>query len=385
MDGALPGLPPPTHNPLKMKRRSALKILGKSSFVPLLGGFPAIRIGAKKVDLTEVRERVNDHFRSLLIEGAPYGAYATGTADPTDVYAPTDIAIARHIMGEVLTDTLSDTQRRQWIDYINSYQNPEDGSYRERYRHSKLHANGMVIGALGVLGGRQQYPVKLYDAFDTIPEVGPWLEQIDWAKQWGASHLFWGGIHCYSLSSRCDPEWLAYVFRWLDDNLDEQTGWWRKGTVYTDRHQPLGGSVHIIPIYQHHGRRFPEPERVIDSVLALQLPSGRWLDREKDRKQIMHYLELDALYALSYAGSLAPGYREDDIMKSVNRYADLVHGYWNGPASEWQQLHPHRTLSMVGTFGLLQKMLPERFVDAVEWTDIFSDIRLYDTAAVEAV
>ncbi len=350
--------------------------------IPVIAGYPAFRIRQPTLALSEVREQVNDHFRSLLIKGSPYGAYA---ADATDLYASCDVAIARHIMGESLTKTLSASRCREWIAYINTYQQPADGSYTERYNHSKLHANGMTIGALGVLGGRQKYPVQLYEAFDTVEKVGPWLEQINWAQQWGASHLFWGGIHCYSLSRECDPAWLAYVFQWLDDNLDEQTGWWREGTVYTDRHQPLGGSVHILPLYQHHGRTFPYPERIIDSVLALQLPNGRWLNRAKDRDQIMHYLELDALYALRYLGTLAPGYRENDVMKAVNRYADLVHTYWNQPSPTWPKLHPHRILSMVGTFGLLQKLLPDRFTDQVAWTDIFSDIQLYNTAAVEAV
>ena len=366
-------------------RRSALKVIGKSTLLPVIGSFPAFHIRQPTVALSEVRKQVDGHFRSLLIKALPYGAYATGDAEKTDLYATCDVAITRHIMGEPLTKTLSTRHRQEWIAYINTYQQPEDGSYTERYGHAKLHANGMTIGALGVLGGRQKYAVKLYEAFDTVEKVGPWLEQINWAKQWGASHLFWGGIHCYSLSSECNLAWLDYVFRWLDRNLDEQNGWWRKGTPYTDRHQPLGGSVHILPLYQHHGRAFPYPERVIDSVLALQLPNGRWLNRAKDRDQVMHYLELDALYALSSMRRLAPEYREDDIVKAVNRYADLAHNYWNQPSPTWPKLHPHRILSMVGTFGLLQKLLPDRFVDPVAWTDIFSDIQLYNTAAVEAI
>ena len=359
--------------------------MGAGTLVPVIGSYPAFCSRQPTLDFSEVRKQVNDHFRSLLTKGLTYGAYGTGVSDQTDLYASCGVAIARHVMGESLTKTLRADQRQEWIDYINTYQQPADGSYTERYNHSKLHANGMTIGALGVLGGRQKYSVKLYEAFDTVEKVEPWLEQINWAKQWGASHLFWGGIHCYSLSRTCEPTWLDYVFRWLDNNVDEQTGWWRKGTVYTDRHQPLGGSVHILPLYQHHGRPFPYPERVIDSVLALQLPNGRWLNRAKDRDQIMHYLELDALYALSYTKSLAPGYRKDDIKTAVNRYADLVHRYWNQPSPTWPKLHPHRILSMVGTFGLLQKLLPERFTDQVAWTDIFSDIQLYNTAAVEAV
>jgi len=367
-----------------MNRRKTLKVLSNSvllSFAPFSFNF---QVKKTVIDLKEVRRKVNDCFGQMRVKNAPYGAYHTGLQSrETDLYASCDVAIARHIMGENLTETLSATQKEDWVSYINSFQQAEDGSYTERFNHSKLHANGMSIGALGVLGGKQKYPVKLYEAFNTIEKACPWLEQINWEKQWSASHLFWGGIHCYSLSKACDQAWLDYVFDWLNANLDENTGWWRKGTQYTDRHQPLGGSVHIIPIYQHHDRVFPYPKQVIDSVLALQLPNGRWLERPKDEAHVMHYLELDALYALDYMGTLAPGYRKDDILIAVNKYADLVCDYWNHDASGWQNQHPHRILSMVGTFGLLQKILPNRFKDSTQWTDIFSDIKLYNTAKVE--
>ncbi|HEV7347360.1 hypothetical protein [Telluribacter sp.] len=371
-----------------MYRREALLWIGKSGLLPFVAKLPEFSIRSVTIDLSEVRRRINGHFASLLSSERPYGAYGTTSSQEVDLYASCDVAIARHIMGEALAETLTEDQKQQWIDYINSYQAPEDGSYTARFGHSKLHANGMVIGALGVLGGRQRYPVRLYDAFDTVEEAVPWLEQIDWAKQWSASHLFWGGIHCYSLSSACTVAWREAVFAWLNKNLDGKTGWWRKGTTYTDRHQPLGGSVHILPMYQHHDRAFLYPERVIDSVLALQLPNGRWLDRPNPkvkRQHVMHYLELDALYALQYMGTLAPGYRTKEIGKAVHHYADMVVNYWNDPQSDWQNQHPHQILSMVGTFGLLQKLLPERFVDTTPWTDIFSDIRLYDTSAVEVL
>lgn len=368
-----------------MNRRNSIKILSKTallSFTPALFNF---QVKKPEIDLQEVRRKINSLFENLRIKEKAYGAYALGLhAGKTDLYASCDVAIARHIMGEKLTETLSTAQKEEWTAYINSYQQPEDGSYTQRFNHSELHANGMTIGALGVIGGKQKYTVKLYDAFNTIDKVEAWLEAINWQKQWSASHLFWGGIHCYSLSKNCDKAWLNYVFSWLNDNLDENTGWWRKGTQYTDRHQPLGGSVHILPIYQHHQRVFPYPKQVIDSVLALQLPGGEWLVRT-DFPHMMHYLELDALYALHYMSILAPGYRKDDILNAANKYADVVYTYWNNNPPIWQNQHPHRILSMVGTFGLLQKILPGRFRDSVQWTDIFSDIQLYNTAAVEVM
>ena len=370
---------------MMMNRRNVLHLMGQSSIVPLFIGFPAVGRRPSTVDLTRVRSEINRHFRSILPQKQAYGSYLDQANGKTDLYASCDVAIARHIMGERLPTTLTTSQREAWITHINTYQNPEDGSYRERYRHAKLHANGMTIGALGALGGRQKYPVKLYKAFNTVEKVGLWLAQINWAKQWGGSHLFWGGIHCYSMSTQCSSAWVDAVFQWLNDHLDERTGWWKEGVVPTDCHQPLGGGAHILPIYQHHRRAFPYPERVIDSVLALQLPNGRWLSRSKDQQHVMHYLELDALYALQHMGTLVPGYRKKAIQQSAHRYANLVCAYWNDPMTHWKAQHPHRILSMVGTFGLLQKLLPDRFLDQIRWTDIFSDIQLYNTAAVEKV
>lgn len=80
---------------------------------------------------------------------------------------------------------------------------------------------------------------------------------------------------------------------------------------------------------------------------------------------------------------LAPGYRESEILESVNRYGDLVFDYWNNPLDIWKEIHPHRILSIVGTFGLLQQLIQDRFYDTVKWSDIFSDVKLYDTATVE--
>ena len=337
------------------------------------------------LDLPDVRQEILAHCDTLLDEGKPYGCYRPGGGKPPDLYSSCDIAILRTIMGEDLTASLSHTHRTEWIAHINSFAEETDGSYSNRSGHSALHANGMVVGALGALGGRQRYPVKLYDAFSTPDKVEPWLEKIDWVYQWGASHWFWGGMHCYSMSQACTPEWLERVFYWLDTNLDPDTGWWRKGSPHADRHQPLGGSVHILPIYEHHGRRFPYPERVIDSVLALQLPNSRWLGNPSQPVHVMSYLELDALYALRYMSSLAPDRRSNEVAKAVDQYSGLVQNYWREHQEDFLALHPHIILAGVGTLGLLQQLKPDRFHDLVQWSDIFSDKRLYQTGKAEAL
>jgi hypothetical protein len=328
-----------------------------------------------RMDLSVARAQILDHCASLQVEGGPYGAVRTHVRPdaPVTLYATCDVAWIRGCMGEILTSTLTATQRREWIDHINSFARP-DGTY-ENPNHGEMHRNGMVIGTLAVLGGRQKYAVSLYDEFDELDEIESWLERIQWDRQWGASHLFWGGMHCYSLSSRCSNEWRERVFLWLDQNLDPISGWWRRGVPQSGRHiEVLGGAAHIWPIYQHHQRRFPYPQQIIDSILELQRPDGSWLN-------FGNYMELDALYGLAYAQSLAATHRADDVATAARRHGRLVQS--NYQAFLASDPHTHSLLAVVGTLALLQELDSERFGGDVRWSDIFSDRKFYETANVE--
>ncbi len=335
------------------------------------------------MNLKPIRDQVAYFTENRQDKEGNYGSYRSFPGKRPDLYSSCDMALIRTIIQEDFSNSLSQQQRHDWIDHINSFVT-RDGSYTDTFNHSKLHANGMVIGALGPLGGRQPLPVGLYKDFDTVDKVVPWLERaVDWERQWGGSHLFWGGMHCFSESSQCTPEWLDAVFHWLDENLDENTGWWRKGVPHSDRHQPLGGSVHIVPIYEHNNRPFPYPERVIDSVLAMQLPSGRWHD--SNAVNIMGYLELDALYELKVMQRWAPNYRKDEIIKAVRFYGEQCARFWKEHGHTLNDGHPHWLLAAIGTWGLLQQHLPDEYPDEVNWSDIFSDPKFYQTKEVETV
>lgn len=362
----------------KIRRRDFLPAIAATQLLSKATPL-ALQLATIKADVLAYCEAVRD-------KGGPYGCYRGGPRKRPDLYASSDVAQMRAIMGEDLRHSLDELQRGEWIDHINSFvdrrpNRPGDGSYFDTHGHSSLHANGMVICALGPLGGRQILPVRLYDEFSTSKKAITWLENVDRSHQWQASHLFWGGAIPFSFSRRCPPDWCDQVFAWLDRNLDPETGWWRRGTPHADRHQPLGGSVHILPLYQHHGRRFPYPERVIDSVLALQLENGRWL-ATKDI-HLMGYLELDALYALEYMGSLAPNYRRTDLRDSIRRYVRIVAQYYSDKRAALFSLHPHLVLAAVGTFGLLHRLAPNEVIGNSKWTDIFSDPRFYRTQDVE--
>ncbi len=369
-------------------------------------------------DLKALRTQASEYLESLRVKEGPYGVYRESAEG--DIYSSVDVAeirehrrgnvedlapeeqwrqegiglypsldaaIMRQIMGERLRETLAAEQRQQWTDYINSYlkKDPADGSYTDTYGHSPFHANGMVISALGAIGGKQVLPVKMYEQLNTAEKMVDFLEnKINWANQWPESHLFWGGMLYFSFSKSCPEDWLPAVINWLNANADPATGKWRKGTVYTDENQWLGGMAHIIPLYDQHGLKYPYARQVIDQLLAMQLPNGRWLHRKWDFAT--NYLDLDALYIFKYMQSVEPEYRKEDVRAAINRYADFVIADYREDPQKMFRQHPHQVLAAISIFGLFQYFEPERFVDKkVKWSDIFSDPAFHLTAEVECL
>jgi len=80
---------------------------------------------------------------------------------------------------------------------------------------------------------------------------------------------------------------------------------------------------------------------------------------------------------------LVPSYRVGDILASAGRMGDVAVSYYRARRDDLFSRHPHEVLAAAGVFGLLQHLLPERFVDDLTWGDIFSDPRLYRTEGVQ--
>lgn len=331
-----------------------------------------------KVDLSLKRLELLELFESRKDKEGPHGCYRWLPGSRTNLYASLDTAIAFAVMG-IDSSTLEDQRRLGWIDHINSYIDDYryDGTYKDVIpRHSPSHANGMVIGALGYLRGKQPLPVEFYKQFNTLEKIVKRLENIDWPCQWTSG--FWGGPMMYSTSHSCTKEWIDTVIDWLNENLDPETGMWRKNTIPENKYQPLGGFVHIYPIYELHGKVFPYPDQVIDSVLALQNEHGFWFEGDS-----FSYLDMDALYA--YAAMLRlSDYRKAEVRESVMKYYTYLEHILEDQ-NAYAKITTHGLLCLASTYGLLYQLLPDVFTDSIKWSDIFSCRLLYKTAAVEAL
>ena len=341
----------------------------------------------KRMDLAIVRKDIMQYIENELRgTNKPYGYYRQYPADGEKygLYGSLDISLIRTIMGEDFNSSLTNKQRKEWIDHILSFSN-EDGSYESTW-HNTTHRNGMVISALGPLGGKQKYITKFYEDFNTVEKLTTYLDnEIAWDELWAGSLQLWGGIIPYSLSKQTTQKWKKAAFKYLNENLDPNTGWWKKGIKHTSTFEPVGGGAHIWPIYQLHNELFPYPQKVIDGILAFQLEDRTWYGAKENLRDGA-YLDLDNLYGYAYMGSLAPKYKEKEIRESVKKYGDYFLEYFY-PDFYTSKPNGHKLLALVSIAGLLQELDPDRFYDSQnkDWTDIFSDPSLYMVKETECL
>ena len=328
------------------------------------------------INLSNIRQQILEIIEGRRDKEGPPGCYRWLPGSRTNLYASLDAAITLCVMG-IDVNFLPDETRLGWIEHINSYADDVtgDGRYKDIIpRHSYSHANGMVIGALGYLGGRQVYPVNFYSDFNTPGKILNWLENVNWPKQWSSG--FWGGPMMYSTSKACTTEWIDAVFGWLNKSLDPLTGMWKKGVEPAGKYHPLGGFVHIYPIYELHGRPFKYPDKVINSVLELQMDNGRWYDGDA-----FSYLDMDALYA--YVAML----KVSDKKRSEVRESALKYGSFLTDLIKQKDIYDtitmHGILALASSFGCLNQLLPDIYYDSTPWSDIFGARMFYRTDLVE--
>lgn len=306
-------------------------------------------------DLDRIADRTRAWYRRLEAPGEPYGAYRLRPWLQPDLYASADIAWIRWMMNDL---DLTDEQRGQWIRFIQDQQDPEDGSYRHITGHCATHAFCHATGALNMLGGKQRHEPRILAPYRETERVPGWLDAIDWHGQWGASHDIWGA----GLPLVCTPgtqvSWKEAVFAWLDAEADPKTGFWRKGVKARSPLEYLGGAFHIWPLYAAVERPIPFPERVIDSVLALQSGNGSFGGG-------FDYGNMDGVWVLQYLGSRLE-WRRDAVKAALEKN---LHGLMDlhnrNPGRFFSSAHS--TESRIATLAMLQAALPELLPSKKAW------------------
>lgn len=209
---------------------------------------------------------------------------------------------------------------------IVAFQQP-DGRFVDD-SHGVLHSTATAVGALHLLGRPAPPPAFLEPLFQPSA-VEPFLDGLDWADPWLASHDAAGLLAVAVMTGLDRPGFVAAYLSWLDAHVDPATGLWPRGGIGRLEEWPglfgnLGCSFHLHFLLRHLSRPIPHAPQVVDTCLELAsgtravFDAGSW-----------GYPQLDWAYSLSRA-SRQSGHRVAETQEALRALAralqhDLEH------------------------------------------------------------
>ena len=217
--------------------------------------------------------------------------YASCCQQPT-LYSSCYAVMTRALLDDL--DTLSDTQRLEWIAYFNRHQD-NDGLFRDPVIYGqgwyagdplwcgRAHLSCHVITALSCLGGVAEKPLVWLDPWRDPDQLVRWLEARDWGESvgWSGNEIMNVGVLLqYSRDFHHDQQAahaVSVLLDWLSTHhVHPETGVW--GDIDTTnplwRSHAVQAAYHWWPLFFYDGVPIPYLERAIDTVLATQNPRG---------------------------------------------------------------------------------------------------------------
>jgi hypothetical protein len=244
-----------------------------------------------------------DHAKTRDLENNPYGC-----------------ADAVNILYSIQAFPSQETDRIGFIQALQRLQNPEDGMFSEPTHHP-IHTTAHCIAALELFDQQPLHPLHGLDAIKHPEDLHRFLEQLDWQQNpWSASHQGAGIYAALVLAREVGLEWEDAYFSWLNQQVDETTGFWRVDCIFEDECAPifhhLAGSFHYLFNYEYAKRPIPHPKAMIDTCLDIfhrksYAPLGRQIN----------FAEIDWVFCLTRA-SRQTSHRFDETREALHLFME---------------------------------------------------------------
>lgn len=258
------------------------------------------------------------------------------------------------IVGEL--NAVPKSQKEQAISFFQSTWNPDERYYidslvseqdktsdHHSWEHIWAHMSGAAQGALRRLGATPKSRGEKAPFVDlTEVDVRDWILSLDWSNPWLYGERFTKVLAYYWQNLPDDEKSLEEptiqkAFATIEEHvLDPKSGLPIKQGCES-REQGMAGLFKLISAYLTVGKEIPHAKNALNSVLALQAPSGQF-GESGNSPMTINWDAMKVIKDLNH--QLDYGYRFEDVRQAGNRMADFllkVHKKEDGGFS----FHPH--------------------------------------------
>ena len=275
--------------------------------------------------------------------------------EDSNLFNTTDIAWMRYATNN---SDLGKKFEDKWIQYLQNSQNKETGliSYQnlpQGNRHVDGHAFLQTLRSLNILKADILYFPKHMLRTTTVEGLEAWFDERVWEginQTSGGHHNTFEVVPLLINLSDSALENAFYIK--LCEQQHVATGTWPKPINSAKNNPNISRTFAYTLLHRAIGKIPPNPERMLDTILSLQLQNGFWEFEPS-------YHTMDSTYLLVRIPGLID-YKKKESMVALDSLANALTLFWHQQKKRFMQ-DPHWTLAIVHTFGLLQEAYPERF------------------------
>lgn len=273
-------------------------------------------------------------------------------------YGCTDAANILYTIGGFPQDH---QERSQWVEALRAFQDPETGFFYESTASHELHTTAHCIAALELFDALPEYPLAGLSQYRDPKAMEAFLEELDWrGAPWGASHKGAGLYAAMVLAGEVSPEWEDRYFRWLYNETDVETGFFRKGCIgpiqsghVTSIFAHLAGTFHYLFNHEWARRPLRYPQAMIDTCLDIFNTESFPLC------QSVGFAEIDWVFCLTRSLRQC-GHRYDECRLALERFTERYVGFLLGlgPQTYDRMNDLHNLFGALCCLAELQAALP---------------------------
>lgn len=212
--------------------------------------------------------------------------YSRSCSKP-NIYSSIYACMTLSLYGEL--EKLSLSEKKEWIDYLDSFQSEVDGLFRDKSIMNEIfedsdwwgarHLTAHIISAYTQLGGKPKYKFSFLDKYSkNDTELAGLLKDIDIDNQAGSDDnkiMNLVVLMQYSrdiLGNSNSDHAIKRIYAWLDKRINKETGLW--GKVDVNNKNELSRAVqftyHIVCLYLYDNKKIKYVDKLISSVIKTQ-------------------------------------------------------------------------------------------------------------------
>jgi len=241
--------------------------------------------------------------------------------------------MTRSLLGDL--DLLSSSHRKDWIDYLASFQDESTGLFKDEALidspyfedcdwWGQRHLAVLVCNALVSLGGKSKYDINFLEPYYDDKYLYDWLNSCNLSQPSNEDDtdnkiMNIGALLQYSrdfFGNKQAGKTLDNLLGWLKVKLNEDSGLWLEYDL--SNKQSLSRTIqyayHLLTLFSYDRKWYADSEKIIDHLLATQNDLGGYgVNLNSSACE-----DIDTIHLLGIFSKIT-NYREHDITASLQR------------------------------------------------------------------